>query len=98
MVIVLIIRSYPWCSPPPQTYGQGSWGLDFNFTGTAGGNLRQAYQPSISLRSYMQDVRWPEGDIDVFLYGCTEHTAQEKLQVCIPLNFCSAPADDTASF
>ena len=55
--------------------------MDYNFI-SADGGLRHAYEPDISLHRYMQEVRWPEGDIDMFIYGCTERQAQEKLQVC----------------
>ena len=51
--------------------------LDFNFTSQT--QLRANYEPDSTLRQFYEQTRWPQGDIDIFLYGLSAAQAETKL-------------------
>lgn len=59
--------------PPPRRY------LDFNFSSSSIGSAADEYTPKRSVKQYIEQSRWPDGDIDIFLYGLSEAEAERKM-------------------
>lgn len=54
--------------------------FDFVFHSYFEGIPLEHYEPSKDINYYMQNVRWPAGDIDLFIYGLSAEAADRKLQ------------------
>lgn len=74
--------------PPNPKYARlkpSNWKMefcDYNFIDFEGIQI-DATTPNRSLSQYMQEVRWPESDVDMFIYGLTSAEADEKLQAIL---------------
>jgi hypothetical protein len=58
--------------------------IDFNFSYSSQGRVLKPEEPDKSLSEYFQQVRWPNGDIDIFFYGLkNEEEGSEKLKTVL---------------
>jgi len=60
--------------PPPSK----RW-VDFNFSSSSIGSAANEYSPKRSVKQYIEQSRWPDGDIDIFLHGLSAAEAERKM-------------------